>query len=100
MSEIQRFVAYRRNISERETHNETQKNDDGEPQFEGVIWSDGTVALRWLTPLRSISVWDSIDAALGVHGHPEYGTEIIWFDGKPPAAWQATLDAVLREDKA
>lgn len=40
---IERFTAYRRNISERGTHTEYQRNPDDAPQFEGVIWSDGSV---------------------------------------------------------
>lgn len=84
---MQRFTAYRRNISERTTHSDLHKNADHEPQFEGVIWSDGTCTLRWLTPIRAHSVWASVDDALEVHGHPEYGTEIVWHDGPPPAKW-------------
>jgi len=87
MSDIQRFLAYRYNMDNRETHSAMQKNDETEPQYEGVIFSDGTVALRWLTPLRSTSIWPDIATALGVHGHPEYDTNIIWFDGPPPTAW-------------
>jgi hypothetical protein len=75
-----RFTAYRRDMDSRETHNDMQKNPESEPQYEGVIFTDGTVVLRWLTPLRSHSVWGSFEEAMGVHGHPEYGTEIEWHD--------------------
>jgi hypothetical protein len=84
---MKRFTAYRRNIEARDTHNELQKNPNDMPQFEGVIWSDGTVTLRWLTPCASHSVWANIEDCLNIHGHPEYGTDIIWHDGKPPAHW-------------
>jgi hypothetical protein len=50
-------------------------------QFEGVVFSDGTVCLRWMTEHRSHSVWSSMDEMLAVHGHLEYGTEIVWMDG-------------------
>jgi hypothetical protein len=87
----------------RETHTELQKNPESEPQFEGVIWSDGTVTLRWLTALRSHSVWESLADCLGIHGHPEYGTEIVWHDhDEPPAEWQqqvASALAKLQEQK-
>ncbi len=83
----QRFTAYRRNISARDTHNELQKNADSEPQFEGVIWSDGTVTLRWMTACPSTSVWASLADMLNIHGHPEYGTEIDWHDGPAPDIW-------------
>lgn len=84
---IQRFTAYRTNLSERGTHTELQRNPDDQPQFEGVIWSDGTVTLRWLTACRSHSVWNNIGECLGIHGHPEYGTVIEWHDGDAPDEW-------------
>jgi len=75
------FTVYRRNISERDTHNELQKNADNEPQFEGVVFSDGTCAIRWMTTCRSTSVWNSLEDMLAIHGHPEYGSEIVWNEG-------------------
>jgi hypothetical protein len=59
-------------------------NEAGEPQFEGVVFSDGTVAIRWLTPNKSTSVWESMDMLKKVHiyAHPDYGTEVIWSDGE------------------
>ncbi len=84
---MHRFTAYRRNISLRDTHNELQKNPDDEPQFEGVVFSDGRVAIRWLTACGSTSIWDNLEDCLNIHGHPEYGTEIIWHDGDAPKVW-------------
>lgn len=84
---MQRFTAYRRNASQLETHNDKQKNPDHVPQFEGIIWTDGTVTLRWLTACRSTSVWNSLQDMLDIHGHPEYGTEIVWHDGVVPQEW-------------
>ena len=91
MTDIQRFTAFRRNISLRGTHTEAQRNPDDEPQFEGVIWSDGTVALRWLTACRSTSVWSSLQEMLAIHGHPEYGTVIVFHDGPVPEPWVTAL---------
>lgn len=54
------------------------------PDYEGVIFTDGTVVVRWLTVHRSHSVWSSWADFWAVHGHPEYGTQIVWADGKPP----------------
>lgn len=51
------------------------------PDYEGVIFSDGTVVLRWLTQYRSHSVWSSYQDFYQVHGHPEYGTVIQFADG-------------------
>lgn len=84
---MQRFTLYRRNISARDSHNALQKNADADPQCEGVIWTDKTVTLRWLTACRSTSVWASIHDCLQIHGHPEYGTEIVWHDGAAPQEW-------------
>jgi hypothetical protein len=36
---------------------------------EGVEFSDGRVALRWLTEQGSTVVWDNIQAAIDIHGH-------------------------------
>jgi hypothetical protein len=60
------------------THDDNQANAPEEPQFEGVVFSDGRVAVRWLTAKRSVSVWDSLDDMLAIHGHPEYGSELVW----------------------
>lgn len=56
-------------------------NPPDEPQFEGVVFSDGTVVLRWLTNFRSWSVWNSWKDMYAVHGHEEYGTVITFDDG-------------------
>lgn len=49
-----------------------------EVQYEGIVFKDGSVALRWRTEYRSTSVWASFDDFFHVHGHPEYGTVIKW----------------------
>ena len=77
------FQAYRRkDISE--THDSNQVNSPNEIQFEGVVFSDRTVAIRWLTAKKSTSVWDCFEDAMAIHGHPEYGTEIKWLTVPPP----------------
>lgn len=86
-SGVKRFTAYRLNMDKRTTHDEFQKNPEDEPQFEGAIFSDGTCVIRWLTPCGSHSVWKSVDDMLRIHGHPEYGTVILWHDGEAPQAW-------------
>lgn len=58
-------------------------NPPDQAQFEGVVFSDGTVTVRWLTYYRSHSVWASIGDLLAIHGHPEYGTRFEWPDGRP-----------------
>ncbi len=61
-------------------------NPPDEPQFEGVIFSDGTVVLRWLTDYRSHSVWKDWHSMVAIHGHPEYGTVIKFDDDKEAPA--------------
>jgi hypothetical protein len=56
-------------------------NSGAEPDYEGCLFSDGTVVIRWLTEYRSHSVWASFDDWYQVHGHPEYGTRIMFDDG-------------------
>lgn len=58
-------------------------NSGDHPDYEGVIFSDGTVAIRWLTTYRSHSTWNDYECFYHVHGHPEYGTVITFDDGQP-----------------
>ena len=78
-TDARRFTMYRRNVPDA-THDANQKNAPDQPQFEGVQFSDGTVAIRWLTAKRSTAVWASMDDAMAIHGHPEYGSELVWHD--------------------
>ena len=73
------FTMYRHNTPT-DTHNSDQVNPPDEPQFEGVVFSDGKVAVRWLTAKRSVSVWDSMEDLLAIHGHPEYGSVLVWHE--------------------
>ena len=75
---MKRFTMYRRDIPD--THNEKQANSPDLPQFEGVLFLDGKVVIHWLTQCSSISVWDSFDDMMAIHGHPEYQSELIWHD--------------------
>ena len=76
---MRRFVCYRPAPPE-EYYAQGAANSPDEPQFEGVVFSDGTVAVRWLTKFRSHSVWASFDDLDAIHGHPEYGTRMDWLD--------------------
>lgn len=85
MTAIKRFTVFRRgDLSE--THGPGLQNAPNIPQFEGVVFTDGTCVLRWLTAYKSTSVWPSLQEALAVHGHPEvrYGTEIVFHDNPSP----------------
>jgi len=76
---MRRFTMYRKDTP-KETHNQDQVNPPEQPQFEGVIFSDGKVAIRWLTAKRSCAIWDCMDDMLAIHGHPEYGSILIFHD--------------------
>ena len=76
---MRRFTMYRRNM-ENAPHTTEQKNAPDQPQFEGVQFTDGRVAIRWMTAKKSTACWDSMDDMLTIHGHPEYGSELIWHD--------------------
>ena len=71
------FRAYRKkDITD--THDKNQVNPPDQVQYEGVVFSDGKCALRWLTEKRSVSIWDSYEDMFAIHGHLEYGTIIEW----------------------
>jgi hypothetical protein len=76
---MRRFEVYRPNPPAAYLEN-GHANPPEEVQFEGVVFTDGTVAVRWLTEFRSHSLWDSLTDLEQVHGHPEYGTVFRWFD--------------------
>lgn len=74
---MKHFTMYRRgDISA--THDANQVNPPDQPQFEGVVFDDGKVVVRWLTAVPSTSVWDSLEDMLAIHGHPEYDSELVW----------------------
>jgi hypothetical protein len=79
---MHRFTCYR--VSPPKGYRGTgYANPPAEPQFEGVVYSDGTCAVRWLTAYRSHSTWASLQDLMAVHGHPEYESRIDWPDGEP-----------------
>jgi hypothetical protein len=44
---------------------------------EGVVFSNGKVALTWLTPHTSVCVYDSMEQVRAIHSHGGK-TEIVW----------------------
>jgi hypothetical protein len=79
---MKRFTAWREQPPEG-YREQGAANPPDQAQFEGVVSSDGRVAVFWLTEYRSVSVWNSVEDMLAIHGHPEYGTRIEWPDGRP-----------------
>ena len=77
---VRTFVGFRPNPPDDYVKLAITNASTQEPDYEGVIFSDGTVVVRWLTEYQSHSVWASWDDFMHVHGHPEYGTQIIFAD--------------------
>lgn len=74
-----------------ETYVSTNITNQGKTaDYEGVIFSDGTVCIRWLTEYRSHSIWPDFSELVQVHGHPEYGT--IWEFDDPDVTMEKLLD--------
>lgn len=48
---------------------------------EGVMFSDGRVALRWRGPRASTVLWDSVDTMTTIHGHGGL-TRVVWHDSQ------------------
>ena len=46
---------------------------------EGVEFSDGTVAIRWRSSIKSTVVYDNVKAAVAIHGHGG-ATRLVWLD--------------------
>lgn len=76
------FYGYRAKPPER-YRDEGFANAPEDPQFHGVEFDDGTVAVRWLTNFRSVSFWNSFSEFEHVHGHSDYETEIVWYAVMP-----------------
>lgn len=63
-----------------EYYDQGTANAPDEVQFEGVVFTDGTVVVRWRTEFHSTSFWANLRDLEVVHGHPEYGTMWRWLD--------------------
>lgn len=79
---MNRFVGYRPNPPA-EYVEKGLANQPDEPQYEGVVWENGSVTVHWLTRFSSHSTFLNFDNFWHIHGHPEYGTTIEWLDGEP-----------------
>ena len=51
--------------------------------MEGVQFSDGRVAIQWLTTPSSLVIWDCFMEFwnICVEGHPTNNTRVVWSDG-------------------
>jgi hypothetical protein len=69
---MQRFVLYR--------HTDVSGTSGTGIVAEGVVFSDGSAALRWLTDISSTALYASIEDLVSIHGHGG-STEVRWVDG-------------------
>lgn len=76
---MKRFIVYRPKPPENYVK-DGYANPTDQVQFEGVQFTDGTVAIRWRTSVCSTSLWDSLESLMKIHGHPEYETIFKWLD--------------------
>ena len=53
-------------------------NGPYEADYEGVIFKNGRCAVQWLTNTNGFELFDSFEEFMKIHGHPEYGTQIVW----------------------
>jgi hypothetical protein len=76
------FTVYRRgDISA--NHDENQMQPPDQPQYFGVVFPSGKTVINWNTVIKSVSVFDSFDDLMKIHGHlddEEYQTEVVWDD--------------------
>jgi hypothetical protein len=77
---MRRFVCYQPDPPAEDPESGAAVPPD-QPQFEGVVFDDGTVCQHWLTAGRSHVIWASFADLEKIYGHPEYGTVITWLDG-------------------
>lgn len=65
---------------------------------EGIEFTDGTVALRWLTATTSTAVYASMDDVEAIHGHGGK-TRIVWLDDELAAALRSLIEGKNAELK-
>ena len=55
-------------------------NSGEKPDMQGVVFDDGSVAVRWLTAYASHVIWKDWDTLYAVHIDPyqNYGTRVEW----------------------
>ena len=47
---------------------------------EGCVFTNGKVALAWISPYRSVTVFDSLEEVDQIHGH-DGRTKMMWVEG-------------------
>lgn len=91
---MQRFEVHRVD-SPQEYYAQGAANPPDEVQFEGVMFTDGTVTIRWRIEFWSTPLWTSRTGLERIHGHPEYVTRWHWPDGEPAVMGQCVITRSL-----
>lgn len=65
---------------------------------EGCLWSDGKVSVRWMSECGSFICYDSVQAAIQVHGHGGR-TVIKWLDPDGFVDWRKMLEELAGQEK-
>lgn len=91
-ADVWTFTGYRPQAAQHNRHTAGTLNPPERPQYQGAVLQDGSVAVRWHTDYRSTSVWACFGDFYRVHGHPEYGTVIVWDGEEPPTARAVRLE--------
>lgn len=60
----------------------------------GVMFGDGSCALRWNTAMKSTAVYASHDDLMGIHGHGGK-TRCVWVDREPTKAYMRGVEACM-----
>lgn len=74
---IRTFRGYRINPPQHYVE-EGLTNGPFDPDYEGIIFSDGGVCVHWLTLEGSYELFKGMEDFEKIHLHPEYGTKIVW----------------------
>lgn len=63
---------------------------------EGVKFTDGRIAMRWLGTRSSIAIHKSLEDMIGVHGH-EGATTLVWADEASDAEFTSAVIELQKE---
>jgi len=71
------FQLFRPNVPQEHLDNGRALPAD-QAQLEGAIFSDDVTIIRWMTGEKSLAIFPTFDSFLDIHGHAEYGTQIVF----------------------
>lgn len=59
-------------------HTDVNGNSGRGVVAEGVIFSDGKCVMKWLHQISSMSMFDSVDDLMAIHGHGGKTVMLMW----------------------